>query len=323
MRCVVGRKLVPSSDQEFLSKAEMFSRTISNDPARFALTQADVEAMTDAAAKFRAAYQGNLRGAHSRSGTRAKNEARAHTKAIFTRLMNILRISESVSAQARWEAGIKDRPDRLKSRDCPQTAPRLRFLRAMHESGATPMHELEFRDVETLSKTKPEGAVRIELFADLIPPDEPIPARPGANHGGRPWYLRSYTRSPIVLTPPMARVPMRVVYWARWADSTGNVGPFSAAAAAWIEGGSHALLPGGTGIALGGLNGPKPVRILEDATTIGPAGRDSKYIVALLEVQSQTLNPQQIEAQFVTTALPAPTERETRRLEGPPASEAA
>jgi hypothetical protein len=35
----------------------------------------------------------------------------------------------------------------------------------------------------------------------------------------------------------MARVPMRVVYWGRWADSVGNVGPFSATAAAWIEAG--------------------------------------------------------------------------------------
>jgi hypothetical protein len=56
---------------------------------------------------------------------------------------------------------------------------------------------------------------------------------------GTSLYLRSYTRSPIRLTPPMAKVPMRIVYWARWADSTGNVGPFSATAAAWIEGGNY------------------------------------------------------------------------------------
>ncbi len=35
---------------------------------------------------------------------------------------------------------------------------------------------------------------------------------------------------------------MRVVYWARWADATGEVGPMSAAAAGWVEGGSHHLM---------------------------------------------------------------------------------
>ena len=103
------------------------------------------------------------------------------------------------------------------------------------------MHELSFFDFTTRSTRKPEGAVRLELFVDLVLTDEPIPARPGANHGGRPWYLRSYTRSPIVLAPPMASVPMRVVYWGRWADSVGNVGPFSATAVGWIEGGSHVV----------------------------------------------------------------------------------
>ena len=125
------------------------------------------------------------------------------------------------------------------------------------------MHELTFASLD--GKSKPPGAMRLELFVDLIPPDEEIPAYPGANHAGRPWYLRSYTRSPIKLTPPMARVPMCVVYWGRWADSTGNVGPFSATAVAWIEGGTHALLPGGTGFTRTAF-GAASVPILEDRT---------------------------------------------------------
>ncbi len=279
--------------------------------------------MTDAAAKFQAAYQANLFGAQSRAGTRAKNEARAETKVIFTRLMNIIRISESVRPEDRVTAGIKERPERLRSRECPQEAPDLEFVRALHQSGATPMHELRFRARAAYTSAKPAGATRVELFVDLVPPNEPIPARPGANHGGRPWYLRSYTRSPIVLAPPMARVPMRVVYWARWADSVGNVGPFSATAAAWIEGGSQSWLPGSARVAMpGALEVKNPMPILQDATTTGPAGREQAYIVAVLEAQFQSLNPQQIEAQFVAAALPAPTERETRQIEGP-ASEAA
>ena len=110
-------------------------------------------------------------------------------------------------------------------------------MRALHEGGgATPVHELAFHAMDH-TKARPAGAVRLELFVDLVPPEEPIPAHPGANLASRPWYLRSYTRSPIRLVPPLARMPMQVVYWGRWADSAGSVGPFSATAVAWIEGG--------------------------------------------------------------------------------------
>jgi hypothetical protein len=153
--------------------------------------------------------------------------------------------------------------------------------------------------------------VRLELFVDLIPPDEPIPAYPAANHGGRPWYLRSYTRSPIVIAPPMPRVPMRVVYWGRWADSTGNVGPFSATAAGWIEGGSHHMLPGGTRI---GTIGKQPVPMLEDVRASVSQKRERTYVVAVLEAQYQSINPQS-----AAPSLPAPDEaqREQRQLEAP------
>src|SRR5690242_90192 len=107
----------------------------------------------------------------------------------------------------------------------------------------------------------------MELFVDLIPPDEPIPAYPGANLGGRPWYLRSFTRNPIIIAPPMPRVPMRVVYWGRWADSVGNVGPFSATTVGWIEGGTHHALPGGAGTGIGRV---KALPIFDDARDPGP-----------------------------------------------------
>jgi hypothetical protein len=127
------------------------------------------------------------------------------------------------------------------------------------------------------------------LFVDLIPPDERVPDHPGANHGGRPWYLRSYTRSPIVLTPPMARVPMRVVYWARWADPTGNVGPFSKAAAGYVEGGN---ISAPTMPSFG--NYPKPAPMIE-VSPRADESRDRTYTVALIETHYLSLNGPRIE----------------------------
>jgi hypothetical protein len=172
------------------------------------------------------------------------------------------------------------------ARVCPKEPPQLTFSRALHQgSSSTPMHELKFAALQW-GKTKPEGATRLELFVDLVPPDAAIPSHPGSNHGGRPWYLRSYTRSPIVVEPPMTDSPMRVVYWGRWADSTGNVGPFSATVAGWIEGGSRNGLPGSAAQYWG-----RPPKLPEEELR-EPV--ESTISVTVLQARVRQLNPQEV-----------------------------
>lgn len=310
-------KWIPNGHSDCVVKVESFARTIARDPARFGVSPEDSQTLTAAVARYREAHQAAESGGRSGYNGQVRKQARGEAVKIVTRLKKVISADDKLDAATKILLDIRQHKKGGTALPCPQEPPKLRFIRALHEgSGVTPMHELDFRALDW--KSKPPGAVRLELFVDLTPPDEPIPAHPGANHGSRPWYLRSYTRSPIKLIPPMARVPMRVVYWGRWADSQGNVGPFSTTAAAWIEGGSHQLLPGGTGMTMGGINGPKPVPILEDAGAPGPAGRNATYIVAVLEAQHQAFNPQEI----TPPALPPMAERETRQLEGP-ASEAA
>ena len=75
---------------------------------------------------------------------------------------------------------------------------------------------------------------------DLVPPNDPIPDYPGRRHGGMQWYLRSYTRSPIKVEYPKSERPMRVVYWGRWANATGETGPFSKTCEGPVVGWSNA-----------------------------------------------------------------------------------
>jgi len=316
----MGEKFIPNGDVAFDQMAHNFAQDIAREPERFAIAQEDSDALSAAVAAYRAAFRA-ARAPISRSprATRAKAEARAEAERHIRRLANMIRHNDAVDARAKHALKLRARPAKAKTQSVPDEPPRLKFVRALHEgNGSSPVHELEFREFHSEAKTKPPGAVRVELFVDLVPPDEPIPAHPGANHGGRPWYLRSFTRNPIVLAPPMARVPMRVVYWARWADSSGNVGPFSATAAAWIEGGSHHLLPGGMG--MGRFGQPQP-QLMNDATPVGPAGRERKYFVALVEAQYETMNARPVVES--SPALPKPADRAPRRLEGPAAEEAA
>lgn len=313
----MSRKFIPNGDFDFAVRAESFARHLVADPARYEIPPEDAERLDEAVKQFRSALQAARGGGRSEVKTQVKDDARAAAERIMRRLGHLVRSNLRLDAATKMSLGIHPRKEKPKVIPCPQEPPRLRFVRALHEgNGATPMHELSFMSLDC-HRAKPAGAVRLELFADLVPPEEPIPAHPGANLSSRPWYLRSFTRSPIVLVPPMPRVPMRVVYWARWADSMGNVGPFSATAAGWIEGGVHHCLPGGVGIALGGR---KEVKLLDGpAMDGGPANRELRYRIAVIEAQIRSIAPAQ--DMPAGEALPAPAE--PKQLAAPRQSEAA
>jgi len=306
----MGKKAIPNGDLDFATMAQAFARTIVADPGQFEIAPSEAEQLDVAVNQYKAALQASRFGARSQAATRAKDDARLEAEQIIRRLRHLVRLNKKIDATSKILLGIQDRSASPKMIPCPQEPPRLRFVRALHESGASPMHELAFSSLD-FKKAKPDGAMRLELFVDLIPPEEPIPTHPGANQGGRPWYLRSYPRSPIILAPPMPRVPMRILYWGRWADSAGAVGPFSATCAGWIEGGSHHFLPGGLGMQIAEFG--KPQAQLIDPPALPP--REEKYSVAVLEVHYQSFVPTIIQ-------LPEP-QGDTRQLEGPAAEEAA
>jgi hypothetical protein len=291
----MGGKFIPNSDIMFREMAGAFARIIAEDPARFAVAAGDSESLSAAVKLYQESLQATRSGgARSQHTTRAKNDARREAERLIRQVANQIRANVSVDAQAKFALNLHERSARRKSRGKGgwrgglQEPPRLWFVRARHEANAaTPLHELRFCALD-YSRARPEGVARLELFVDLLPPEAPIPGHPGANHAGRPWYLRSFTRSPIVLAPPMTRVPMRVVYWGRWSDSTGNVGPFSKTAAAWIEGGSEHL----RGPRFPGTPGPMMMPMLEvdgcGGSGGGSAPRQLECNVMVLQAQYQS-----------------------------------
>jgi hypothetical protein len=300
-------KFIPNGEQPFKIMARAFADTIAQDPARYHVPQHDADALVAAVRAFEVAYAAAYgSGSQSRVNVVAKAEARAEAERHIRRIANVVRADPRLSAAEKSMLGLRERSKRPRPQGCPVEPPRVTFKRALHEPGAVPLHELEFGTADYSSRAKPEGAVRLELFVDLVPPEDEIPAYPGANHHGRPWYLRSYTRSPVVVAPPLARVPMRVVYWGRWADAAGNVGPFSATASAWVEGGSHrpALGP-----AISNFRHTLPADVQVPRQPALPARED--YTVELLEARFASIHISP--SVSVREELPAPPER--RQLE--------
>lgn len=302
------KKFIPNGDFDFVTMAESFARVITREPSRFNVSDADVASMNEAVGRFREALNMARRnGTRSQVATAEKESARVVAEKILRRIAHSLRHHEALTEADRIALRLRVRKGKPTVLHVPNEAPRLKFVRAIHDAGAVPIHELQFWSLDY--KPKPEGAVRLELFVDLIGPDEKVPVCFGAARGGsRPIYLRSYNKSPIRVMPPMAKTPMRVVYWARWADAAGEVGPFSETVEGWVEGGSHHMM----GPMFGHTPRPMVVEVSERPEMLDT---ETTVIVALLEAQRSRLP--RIER---VESLPEPEPRQVRQIEGPEAA---
>ena len=223
-------RFIPDSDCDFVNLARAFARNVTKDPQRYTFSDVDVEMLTRTVTAFDAAYTKAVSPAtRSRPTILAKDERRKEAEAVIRRLGAIIRASNRISAEDKLAVGVKERSKKLTRGKCPIYPPRLWFEGVIGEGGLnTAVHQLRVEPGYNAHGLQDrEGATRIELFVDLVGPGDPIPSHPGEFAGGRPWYLGSFTKSPIRISPPVPPVPMLVVYWARWADSSCRVGPFS------------------------------------------------------------------------------------------------
>lgn len=232
------KKFIPDRDSDFAFMARIFAEGIARDPAKYRLSAEDAEQINSVVSSFRDALALTTRPSTRATATIMKKDtARAEAERAIRKFARLIRANDDISADDKCRILIRQRPRRLKRRKCPKEPPYLRFLRS-GARGCT--HVLEYRNGHLGGgKAKPAGAARLELFADFVPPGQPIPHHPAALTGIA-RYLRSYSKNPIEVKLPIpgapADRPMLLVYWGRWADATGEVGCFSRATVAKVEG---------------------------------------------------------------------------------------
>jgi hypothetical protein len=231
------KKLIPDADRDFSLTGQAFARVIERDPQRFMLTDEDAQRIRFAMTAFAQALRvTSAPEGHTKIDTMRKCEARDKAADVVREYANIIRANPKISAIDKAMLRIKQRPQRPKDREVPQTAPFL-FFKGVVGGGVDCqcVHVIEFLDKpECGTRARPAGVVRVELFVELVAPNEPVPKHPGEL--GRPWYLRSFTRSPMKVKFPVPTTPMKVVYWARWANATGETGPWSKTCEAGLAG---------------------------------------------------------------------------------------
>jgi hypothetical protein len=242
----VGKKFIPDADSDFAYMARSFASVLARDPSVYHIPDDAAREIAEAVEAYRNALAANThRFTKSMKTAFEKNVARERAERLIRDAANLIRATRQIDSMARWRLGIKERSNRPKPRTCPQTPPHMSFVGAVpYTNTIDGVHVIRFRDPfgKESSDAKPAGVHAMELYYDLVPPDEPIPEFPGQRTGGHKLYLRSFTRSPLTINYPKCDKPMRLVYWGCWVDTTGEQGPFSATLAARIDG-DHLLLP--------------------------------------------------------------------------------
>jgi hypothetical protein len=257
-------KFIPEADSDFALTARQFASYLRTEPDAYGVSAETAAEIGTTVQEFRdvlsALERARIIGAQSPQLTASKDAARAKAEDAVRTLANIIRANPDVPASRKMLLRLKKRPAKLRKRRCPQAPPTLYFLGSgdgvvggIAPGSGSGVHVLRFSDESNGSMTvgtgtllmsrraKPDGAVRIELYFDMVPAGDPrgVPRLPGER--GWPKYLRSFTRSPIEVQFPIPQEPMLIVYWARWADSAGEVSRWSKPCVARVEGWTSTL----------------------------------------------------------------------------------
>jgi len=242
----MAKKFIPDSDSEFAIMARSFANGIAKDPARYKISEEDSQMISRVVQEYRDALcTATAHGTRTVAAIGLKDEVRKKCEDVVREFGNFIRANRQISSADKIGVCVKERSKRLRPRTCPQTAPRLKFVSTTLPDGSpSGTHILRYHDgFGPGSRAKPDGAVRIELFADLVAPDEPVPEFPGQYPTGRPTYVRSFSKNPIEVPYPEPTTPMLLCYWARWADASGDVGPWSKTLITRVWGGPSPALP--------------------------------------------------------------------------------
>lgn len=260
----MAKKFIPDSDSDFAHMARSFSMYLVKHAARIGFPQADAEKIVSVVQVYRDAMAVNYnKHGRSRATVMTKDAARAEAEKLIREAGHRLRLNRALGADDKVCLRITERPTRLRPRKCPQIRPEMRlrdaFAGGPMQSGIHLIHFCE--SFMKMTHAKPDGADRLELFRDLVRPGDQV-LDPSQRKSGHPQYLRSYTRSPIQVDCPKSDVPVRVIYWARWANNTGEAGPFSKPLVAPVEltDWSHLALPGPANEL------PEPARVAQKVT---------------------------------------------------------
>ena len=144
-RISAARKFIPNGDIDFVEMARRFSLVIAKDPPSLGVTRSDSDLLAAEVAEF-GARLGETRNNSTRgpAATQRKEVARKKLEQTIRRLAHLIRACETLDPAAIALLKLPERKRKAAAVALPPEPPRLKFVRAIHESsGATPLHSKE------------------------------------------------------------------------------------------------------------------------------------------------------------------------------------
>ena len=216
---------IPRADGSFRAFAQQFCGGIHAHPSSYMMTVAEAASLTDALARFNAAFSISSNPATRTRGTIAdKDDARSILQDKIESYGAFIRVNRGITDGDKLSIGVRPRNIAHARRKCPSTPPLLNYI------GSLPgIDQLVYHDSNTpTSKAKPRGAERLELWVAYAGPGEPPPKVSQATLVG------SFKQSKMLVDQDPKR-DMRLegagkpTYWARWVGYDSEVGPWSIA----------------------------------------------------------------------------------------------
>jgi hypothetical protein len=209
------RPWIPNEDSQLSPFGINFATLVNTDPARYGVTPADAAEVLEAASAFTAAYQvWNSPATATSSNLCLKDEARAKLVAALRRVGALVRVSESVTAADKIAMGVKPTPRSYPRTPAPQECPALSLTFNNHTG-----HTLRVYSPHSTSAARPRGTVGVLLFRTI--------AETAVNHPDEARFVAFVTRDRIHLEPARGHNGKRATYFARWAGTKGELGPWS------------------------------------------------------------------------------------------------
>jgi hypothetical protein len=238
----MGKDYIPEQDCKAAPWMKNLAKRLVDDPQLFRTTPEVAAEVHEAVNAYRIA---NAKcwpsGDRTRDKVRAKNNARKRAERIVRPEAQRIRKDPRIDASLKVLLGLNTNTRRRRRIPVPTSVP---YLRA--DSDLSGVITVRYQNRENYRTARPEGAAGIELWERITPlavinarhamqggqsveaedandtPDAPSP------HADATWrFVGLYTRTPIIMRPPLQTHGDAVEYIARWVTARGEPGAFS------------------------------------------------------------------------------------------------
>jgi hypothetical protein len=213
----MSETFIPNRDTDALAFCQTFSNALTADPGKYNVTSADALMIAGTVTAFQSALAVVTNPAtKTEVAVTVKDEARAACEEVIRLFAAQIKVNAGISDSDKQAIGIKPPTTTRTPIPAPATMPLLSFLGTTPDGSQT----LRYSDSSTPdSRARPYGYQSVQLFRVIAAEQADDPANA--------QFYGAFTRNPIAVAFRSSDNGKWCTYFARWANTKGEAGPWS------------------------------------------------------------------------------------------------